>query len=48
MHYFVTIVYNITSGKSINLLAPAIVSISFLVSKQVLRCPRATGRVMFL
>ena len=40
MHYFVTIVYNVTSGKSINLLAPAIVSILFLVSKQVLSCPR--------
>ena len=40
MHSFVTIVYNVTSGKSINLLASAIVSISFLVSKQVLRCPR--------
>ena len=43
MHYFVTIIYNVTSGKSINLLAPAIVSISILVSKQVLRCPRDDG-----
>ena len=38
MHYFVTIVYNVTSGNAINLLGTAIVSDSFLVSKQVLRC----------
>ena len=48
MHYFVTIVYNVTSGKSINLLAPAIVSISFLVSKQVGDVRGTTERVMFL
>ena len=40
MHYFVTIVYNITSGNTINLLGMTIVSDSFLVSKQVLRCER--------
>ena len=36
MDYFVTIVYNITSG--INLLGTTIASGSVLVSKQVLRC----------
>ena len=40
MHYFVTIVYNITSGNAIYLLGMAIASDSFLVSKQVLRCQR--------
>ena len=40
MHYFVTIVYNVTSGNAINLLGTAIASDSFLVSKQVLRCQR--------
>ena len=40
MRYFVTIVYNITSGNAINLLGTAIASDSLLVSKQVLRCQR--------
>ena len=40
MHYFVTIVYNVTSGNAINLLGTATASDSFLVSKQVLRCQR--------
>ena len=40
MHYFVTIVYNVTSGSTINLLSMAIASDSFLASKQVLRCQR--------
>ena len=40
MHYFVTIVYNVTSGNAINLLGMAIVPDSFLVSKEVLRCQR--------
>ena len=40
MHYFVAIVYNVTSGNAINLLGTAITSDSALVSKQVLRCQR--------
>ena len=40
MHYFVTIIYNVTSGNSINLLSTAIASDSFLASKQVLICKR--------
>ena len=40
MHYFVTILYNVTSGSATNLLGTAITSYSFLVSKQVLRCQR--------
>ena len=40
MNFFLTIVYNVTSGNAINLLATANASVSFLVSKQVLRCPR--------
>ena len=44
MHYFVTIVYNVTSGSAINL-GRAIASGSFLVSKQVLRCQRVEGRL---
>ena len=40
MQYFVTIVYNVTSGNAINLLGMAITSDSFLVSKQVLRYQR--------
>ena len=38
--YFVTIVYNVASGKAVNVLATAIASVSFLVSKQVLSCQR--------
>ena len=48
MHYFVTIVYNVTSGNAINLLATGIVSVSILVSKQVLRCQGTTEGVIFL
>ena len=40
MHYVVIIVYNVTSGDTINLLGTAIVLDSCLVSKQVLRCQR--------
>ena len=40
MHYFVTILYNVTSGNTINLLSMEIASVSFLASKQVLRCQR--------
>ena len=40
MHYFVTIVYDVTSGNAFNLLGTEIASDSFLVSKQVLRCQR--------
>ena len=40
MHYFVTIVYNVTSENANNLLSTAIASDSVLVSKQVLRCQR--------
>ena len=40
MHYFGTIVYNVTSRNAINLLGTAIASDSFLVSKQVLTCQR--------
>ena len=40
MRYFVTIVYNVTSGNAIKLLGTAIASDSFLVSEQVLRCQR--------
>ena len=38
MHYFITIIYNVTSGNTINLLSMAIASDSFLASKQILRC----------
>ena len=40
IHYFVTIVYSLTSGNAINLLGTAIAPDSFLVSKQVLTCQR--------
>ena len=40
MHYFVAIVYNVTSGNAINVLGTANASDSVLVSKQVLRCQR--------
>ena len=40
MHYFVTIIYNVTSGNTINLWSMAIASDSFLGSRQVLRCQR--------
>ena len=40
MHYLVTIVDNVISGNVINLLAMAIASVSFLVSKHALRCQR--------
>ena len=40
MHYFIAIVYNVTSGNATNLLGTAIPSDSFLVSIQVLRCQR--------
>ena len=38
MHYFVTIIYNVTSENVNNLLSTAIASDSALVSKQVLGC----------
>ena len=40
MHYFVTIVYSLTSGNAMNVLGTAIASDSFLVSKQDLGCQR--------
>ena len=40
MHHFVTIVYNVTSRNTIDLLSMAIASDSFLASKQVLGCQR--------
>ena len=40
MHYFVTIVYNVTSENAKDLLSTAITSDSVLVSKQALRCQK--------
>ena len=40
MHYFLTTIHNITSGNTMNVLATAIASVSFLVTKQVLRCQK--------
>ena len=40
MHYFVAVVYSVTSGNAINVLGTEIASDSFSVSKQVLRCQR--------
>ena len=48
MHYFVTIVYSVTSGNAMNVLGTAITSDSFLVSKQDLRCQRNDWRCHFL
>ena len=47
MHYFVTILYKLTSGSTINLLSTEIASDSFLASKQVLRCQRDDGTCHF-
>ena len=47
MHYFVTIVYNSASGNAINLFGTVIASDLLSVSKQVLKCQRATERVTF-
>ena len=40
MYYFVTIVYNVTSGNGLKILATAIASISIYGSKQILRFQR--------
>ena len=46
-YYFVTIVYNAVSGNVINVFAMEITSVSFLVSKQALRCQRGRLNVSF-
>ena len=47
MHYSLTIIYNVTSGNAINLLATAIASVSVLVSNKFRDVLGTTERVMF-